>query len=206
MAKGSNTTRSSGASAKAATANISKGSNVTVDNGYPQSTLDEAQRELATLNAKYGFNPQVHFINAKIVSEVDKKALGIHTEDNTLNIGTEAMNVHNMGRVIDHEYGHLFDVRAMPPLKQMKSLLKLNKEGSPIYKRYQQLKEEFKEMKSSPLFPKWEKLDKIYNDAYKDAKKYGGASEYKYKNIKEYAAEVFSGAQLRGVSKLGERE
>lgn len=206
MAKGSNTTRSGGANTRASSVASRSGGRITVDSGYPQSTLDEAQRRLDALNAEFGFNPDVHFINKKFIDVSNtREALGRRAKDNTLELGTEANRIPNEGIVVDHEYGHLFDVRPIFHPESMRRLLKINKEGSMIYKNYHKKMDELQQMKKDPLFPKWKKLDKIYQEARRDARGTRDADTYKFTNIKEYAAETFAIVRLHGLAKAGER-
>lgn len=189
MAKGSNTTRNSGASARSASA-TSTGSRVTVDSGYPQTTLDEAQRRLASLNAEFGFNPDVHFINTKQgMGGVHRTAAGHLDEENaSIQIGTLATSTLNWGVTIDHEYGHLFYVPYKPNLRQAQNLLKLNAHNERASSALKEYISWGKGLKNNPNYSKWERLWSLY-----DHHKNSIGDAYAKKDIKEFCAEIFAG-------------
>lgn len=148
------------------------------------------------LNDKFGFCPDVELI-AKDVLAQGKHSFeaGVCDPDkNKIQIGMEyAMKTLNDGYIIDHEYGHLFDVRIEPNLKDVKNMVKLNPNNEYFKNKLLQKQKELDAYKKSPHFEKWQRLNAIYKGLRKELPK--GLHQYKFTNLLEFAAEVFAGHQ-----------
>lgn len=206
MSKGSNTTRS-GANTRAMSV-INGNSHIIVQDGFPKEVLDKAMLRLNELNSEFGFNPDVHFLNKEGGFGHFESGVGAaRAEENRIEVGVKASTIENDGYVIDHEYGHLFDVKNLTDLREIKRMIKLNPDKASFREKYQKLKSQNEAIKSNSLYPKWKRLNEIYKEDYNFAKENGGVDKfYKYTNLKEYAAENFALVRRVGLSNIRDKE
>ena len=144
------------------------------------------------LNEEFGFNPDVELINKEYAVAAVKAVGKTFGDENKIRIGSKyaIAKIHD-GYAIDHEYGHLFDVRVQPDLKEIKKMLKLNPNNEYFKNKLSQKQKELDAYKRSPNFSKWQRLDAIYKGLKKEMPK--GLHSYKFTNLEEFAAKVFAG-------------
>lgn len=169
---------------------------MTVERGFPTEYVKVIESQLASLNKEFGFYPNVVLKNDKVLFEGKHKieigyCLPQQNKIELANINPKA--IVNDGYMLDHEYGHLFDVRVMPTDKDIKAMLKLNPGNAYFEKKLAQKQLEIKDFKASPHYQKWKRLDEIYKTLKKDLPKGLAKEIYRFTNIKEFAAEVFCG-------------
>ena len=160
-----------------------KESKIHVEDGVPKEHVEFIKDRLKKLNDEFGFYPDVNIKNTFKVSE--SAAGEYHDGDGYINVGLYKLG--DFGYVIDHEYGHIFDIKNSKDLKPYKQLVKLNPNNKKFMDKLNEAKAYNKKLSEDK---KWVKLKGIYDKLRKEPEL---KSSYAIKGgFKEFAAEMFA--------------
>lgn len=159
-----------------------KESKIHVEDGVPQEHVEFIKDRLKKLNDEFGFYPDVNIINKR---EISAGVAGKYYGDGHIDVGLYKRE--DMGYLIDHEYGHIFDIRIEKNLNQFKQLVKLNPNNKNFMDKLNEAKAYNEKLREDK---KWAKLKSIYD---KLKKKPELKSSYAIRGgFGEFVAEIFS--------------